>query len=113
MASSAVPPGSDIAMEHNLQEIVAVGRRLEAMDSKIMDLSTDSKSLRADIAGYQDKITDLVHCLNAVKGRIAALPDSKSELQTVRHKLTDLEDKSRRNNVCIFWDYQNAKRAQI
>ncbi|KAJ1218081.1 hypothetical protein NDU88_005667 [Pleurodeles waltl] len=46
---------SDTAMEHILQEIAAVGRHLEAVDSKITDLSTDSKSIRADIAGFHDK----------------------------------------------------------
>ncbi|KAJ1124273.1 hypothetical protein NDU88_002734 [Pleurodeles waltl] len=55
----------DTAMERILQEITAVGHRLEAINSKIMDLSTNSKPIRADRAGFQDKVTDLDHCLNA------------------------------------------------
>ncbi|KAJ1126828.1 hypothetical protein NDU88_005234, partial [Pleurodeles waltl] len=62
------------AMERILQEVTIVGRRMEAMDSKITDLSTDFKLIRADIASFQDKVTDLDHCLNAVESRIAVLP---------------------------------------
>ncbi|KAJ1170474.1 hypothetical protein NDU88_002350 [Pleurodeles waltl] len=52
---------SDTAMERILQEIVAVGRRLEAMDTKITVLSTAFSLIQADIAGFQDKVTDLDH----------------------------------------------------
>ncbi|KAJ1187464.1 hypothetical protein NDU88_004240 [Pleurodeles waltl] len=69
MSSTAVTPGpssaddpvdsrSDTAMERILQEISAVCHRLEAMDSKITELSADSKSIHADIAGFQDKVTE-------------------------------------------------------
>ncbi|KAJ1105044.1 hypothetical protein NDU88_002452 [Pleurodeles waltl] len=90
MASSAVPLGpsftdtsvdshSETAMDSILQDITTVGRRLEAMDSKITDLATDSKSIIADIPGFQDKVTDLDQQMTAVEGRIAALPDNESK----------------------------------
>ncbi|KAJ1126382.1 hypothetical protein NDU88_004790 [Pleurodeles waltl] len=85
---------SNTAREGILQEIAAVDHRVEALDSKITDLSTDSKSIRADIAGFQCKVTELDHLLTAVEDRIVALLDSKSELQFLRHILTDLEDRS-------------------
>ncbi|KAJ1138615.1 hypothetical protein NDU88_004996 [Pleurodeles waltl] len=72
------PP--DTAMERILKEISAVGRRVEAMDSKITDLSADSKSIRADIAGFQDIVTDLDHGLHTIESKVAGLPDNESEL---------------------------------
>ncbi|KAJ1194355.1 hypothetical protein NDU88_003644 [Pleurodeles waltl] len=93
---------SDDTMERILQEINAVGRCLEAMDSKITDLSAASTSIRADIASLQDKVTDLDHCLMTVEGQLVTLPDQDSDLQFLRAKITDFEDRSRRDNVCFF-----------
>ncbi|KAJ1157301.1 hypothetical protein NDU88_010016 [Pleurodeles waltl] len=95
---TSIDTRSDTTMEHILQDIASVSCHLEAMDSKITDLSTDSKSIWAYIAGFQDKVTDLDHHLTAVEGRIAFLTDSESVLQSLRHKLTDLEDRSRSDN---------------
>ncbi|KAJ1110622.1 hypothetical protein NDU88_007971 [Pleurodeles waltl] len=100
--TSADPPVDsrlDTAMERILQEISAVGHRL---DSKITDLSADFKSIRADIAGFQDKVTELDHRLTTVESNIVTLPDIDSELQFLQHKLADLEDRSRRDNVLFF-----------
>ncbi|KAJ1117210.1 hypothetical protein NDU88_005410 [Pleurodeles waltl] len=93
---------SDTVMGRVLQEISAVGRRLEAMDSKITDLSAVSKSIRVDIASFQAKVMDLDHRLLAVETQVASLPDNEPELQYLRHKLTDLEDRSHRDNVRFF-----------
>ncbi|KAJ1179655.1 hypothetical protein NDU88_004889 [Pleurodeles waltl] len=67
------PAGTHLntAMEHILQEISAVGRRLEAMDSK---------SIRVDIASFQAKVTDLDHRLHALESQVASLPDNEPEL---------------------------------
>ncbi|KAJ1169862.1 hypothetical protein NDU88_001750 [Pleurodeles waltl] len=89
-------------MERILQEITTVGRRLEAMDSKILDLSAASTSIRAYIACFQVLFRDLDHCLMTVEGHLATLLEWDSELQFLRAKITDLEDRSRRYNVCFF-----------
>ncbi|KAJ1136251.1 hypothetical protein NDU88_002668 [Pleurodeles waltl] len=66
MAAQMVPPcpatspADPQAMEtayRILQEITAVGRRLEVMDSKISDLTVASTSIRADIAGFRETMT--------------------------------------------------------
>ncbi|KAJ1136772.1 hypothetical protein NDU88_003186 [Pleurodeles waltl] len=93
---------SDAATECILQEIAAVGLCLEAMDSKITDLSVASNSIRADIASFQDKFTDLDHCLMDVEGQLAMLPECDSELQFLCAKITDLEDRSLRDNIRFF-----------
>ncbi|KAJ1146034.1 hypothetical protein NDU88_012316 [Pleurodeles waltl] len=56
-------PLSGMLLSHMriVPEIAAMSRHLEAMDSKITDLSTDFKSIQADISGFQDKVTGLDH----------------------------------------------------
>ncbi|KAJ1191049.1 hypothetical protein NDU88_000366 [Pleurodeles waltl] len=111
MASQTIPssfaapladPRSADATEHILQEITAVGRRLEAMDSKISDLSRASTAIRAGIAPFQVTVTDLDHRLTTVEDRLAMLPEQNTELQFPRAKIMDLEDMSRRANVRFF-----------
>ncbi|KAJ1202389.1 hypothetical protein NDU88_006189 [Pleurodeles waltl] len=72
---------SDMAMKLNLKEIASFGYRLEAMDTKIVDFSMDSKSIQRDIAGFQDRVTDLDHRLTDVDGRLSDMPDKDHELQ--------------------------------
>ncbi|KAJ1182106.1 hypothetical protein NDU88_007301 [Pleurodeles waltl] len=104
MAAQTAPPclASSPAESHLmevtdriLQEIAPVGHRLEAMDSKISDLTVASTSIRADIAGFRQTASDLDQHLTTVEDRVAALPDQK----TLQTKVTDLEDRSRRDNV--------------
>ncbi|KAJ1160499.1 hypothetical protein NDU88_001001 [Pleurodeles waltl] len=89
-------------MERILQEIATVGHRLEAMDFKITNLATDSKSICTDIASFQDSVTELDHRLTDVEGRLNALTDRKQELQFLQNKLTDLEGRSRKDKVRFF-----------
>ncbi|KAJ1123472.1 hypothetical protein NDU88_001941 [Pleurodeles waltl] len=93
---------SDTTMEEILQEIAAVGRRLEAMDSKITYLSTASNVIRSDITSFHDNVTNLHHRITDVEGQLRVLLKRDSELQFLCAKLTDLEDRSRRDNVCFF-----------
>ncbi|KAJ1154255.1 hypothetical protein NDU88_007009 [Pleurodeles waltl] len=71
----SVDSRSYAAMDRILQEIAVVGRRLEAVDSKITDLSMASTSIRANIASFQDRVTDLDHRLTNVEGQLATLPE--------------------------------------
>ncbi|KAJ1155185.1 hypothetical protein NDU88_007920 [Pleurodeles waltl] len=65
-------------MDRILQEISAVGRKLEGMDNAMTALTAETRSMHLEIAGFQSQISGLDH-------RVAAL--------------TDLEDRSRRNNI--------------
>ncbi|KAJ1082144.1 hypothetical protein NDU88_002314 [Pleurodeles waltl] len=71
------------ATDRILQEITAVGRRLEAMDLKIMDLSTASASIRTDIACFSEKVADLDQRLTNVEDHIGMLPEHDAELRTL------------------------------
>ncbi|KAJ1152608.1 hypothetical protein NDU88_005383 [Pleurodeles waltl] len=100
--ASATDARSDTATDCILWEIAAVGCRLEAMDSKITDLCTASHLFRSDFASFHDKVTNLDHRLTEVEGQLAVLPERDSELQFLCAKLTDLEDRSQRDNVRFF-----------
>ncbi|KAJ1214434.1 hypothetical protein NDU88_002053 [Pleurodeles waltl] len=97
----ADPPTLE-ATDHIMQEIVSVRRRLEAIDLKITDLTVASSSICADIAGFRETANALDQCLTAVEGQVAALPDQEAELRSLRAKITDLEDRSRRDTVRFF-----------
>ncbi|KAJ1143450.1 hypothetical protein NDU88_009759 [Pleurodeles waltl] len=99
---SPADPHTVDATDRILQEITAVGRRLEAMDLKISDLSAVSTSIRTDIACFHETVTDLDPRLTTVEDHIATLPEQDAELQSQRAKITDLENRSRRDNVCFF-----------
>ncbi|KAJ1112159.1 hypothetical protein NDU88_000427 [Pleurodeles waltl] len=111
MAAQTIPPCSTTpladprladATDRILQGITAVGRRLEAMDLKISVLSAASTSIRADIARFQVTVTDLDQRLTTVEDYIAALPIQDTKMHFLRTKITDLENRSRRDNVCFF-----------
>ncbi|KAJ1118843.1 hypothetical protein NDU88_007030 [Pleurodeles waltl] len=90
------------ATDRILQEITAVGWRLEAMDLKISDLSAASTSIRADIAYFQVMVTDLDQTLTTVEDHIVDLLALDVEIRSLQVKITDLEDRSRRDNVRFF-----------
>ncbi|KAJ1213424.1 hypothetical protein NDU88_001061 [Pleurodeles waltl] len=81
----------DTAMEHILQEIMAVGHWLEGLDST---LTAETKSIRMDIAGFQKQVTDLEQCVTTVESRLSALLDREQELLFLCSKAADLEGRS-------------------
>ncbi|KAJ1129461.1 hypothetical protein NDU88_007830 [Pleurodeles waltl] len=95
-------PKSDISMERILQEITVVGRRLEGMDTKISDLAAECRSIRNDIASFQDRVMNIDHRLSVVEDKLNPSPNRDHELLYLRNKITDLEDWGRRDNVCFF-----------
>ncbi|KAJ1105041.1 hypothetical protein NDU88_002449 [Pleurodeles waltl] len=101
-ASSPADPPALEAADRILLEIATVQHCLEAMDSKISVLTVASSSIRADIAGFWERVHDLDQRLTNMEGQVAALPKHEAELWFLRTKEIDLEDRSRRDNVCFF-----------
>ncbi|KAJ1213481.1 hypothetical protein NDU88_001118 [Pleurodeles waltl] len=99
---SPADPSTLEATDRILQEIASVERRLEAMDLKITDVTVASSSIRAVIAGFRETANALDQRLTAVENQVAVLPDQEAELRSLRAKITDLEDRSRRDNVRFF-----------
>ncbi|KAJ1123458.1 hypothetical protein NDU88_001927 [Pleurodeles waltl] len=75
--SPLVDPPPLEATDCILQEIASVGRRLEVMDLKITDLTLASSSIRADIAGFRETVTNLGQRLSAVEDHLAAILDQE------------------------------------
>ncbi|KAJ1197711.1 hypothetical protein NDU88_001566 [Pleurodeles waltl] len=109
-ASSPAPVTQQPAQHHNmldsaqestmdriLQEISAVGRRLEGMDNAIASLTAETKSICLDIAGFQSPVLGLEQRVSMVEAHTTSYQDQDQELLYLRSKMTDLED--RRENV--------------
>ncbi|KAJ1216960.1 hypothetical protein NDU88_004558 [Pleurodeles waltl] len=98
MADSA----QESTMDRILQEISPVGRRLEGMDSAMVSLTAETKSIIMEIATFQTRVLGLEQRVSKVEAHAPSFQDRDQELLFLRSKLPDLEDRSRRDNVrCI------------
>ncbi|KAJ1198577.1 hypothetical protein NDU88_002416 [Pleurodeles waltl] len=88
-----------VSMDRILQEISPVGRKLEGKDNAMTALTAETRSMRLEIAGFQSQISGLDHRVAVVESQVALQTDRDQELFHLRSKLTDLEDRSRRNNI--------------
>ncbi|KAJ1148473.1 hypothetical protein NDU88_001308 [Pleurodeles waltl] len=114
------PPRANMAddmqgatMDRILQEISAVGRKLEGMDNAMVALTAETRSIRLDIAGLISQISGLDQRVATVETQMASWTDRDLELSHLRSKLTDLEDRSRRNNVRLLGLPEGAEGADI
>ncbi|KAJ1138766.1 hypothetical protein NDU88_005147 [Pleurodeles waltl] len=89
-------------MERVLQELTAVSRQIEGMDASISSLTLETKSLRSDIASFQSRVTGLEHRMGTLETHVATIQDRDQDLLYFRRKITDLEDRSRRDNIRLF-----------
>ncbi|KAJ1218275.1 hypothetical protein NDU88_005858 [Pleurodeles waltl] len=80
-----------------LQEITTVSCRIEGMDASITSLTLETKSMRAEIASFQSRVTGLEQRMGLVKAQTTMSRDR--DLLYLRSKLTDMEDRSRRDNI--------------
>ncbi|KAJ1138818.1 hypothetical protein NDU88_005199 [Pleurodeles waltl] len=98
------PAGSvrDSTMDCILQKIMAVGLRLEGMDSNISALKAETKSICIDIVGLKNRVMDQEHHISVVEDRLNTLAERDQELLFLRSKVFDLEDRRHRDNVCFF-----------
>ncbi|KAJ1125237.1 hypothetical protein NDU88_003671 [Pleurodeles waltl] len=89
-------------MERILQEITTVSRRIEGMDASITSLTLETKSMRSDIAGFQSRVTGLEQHMGSLEAQATASQDRDQDLLYLRSKLTDMEDRSRRDNIRLL-----------
>ncbi|KAJ1202156.1 hypothetical protein NDU88_005957 [Pleurodeles waltl] len=86
-------------MDRILQEMTTVSRRIEGMDTSITSLMPETKSMRAEIASFQSRVTGLEQRMALVKAQTTMSRDRDQDLLSLRSKLTDMEDRSRRDNI--------------
>ncbi|KAJ1155241.1 hypothetical protein NDU88_007976 [Pleurodeles waltl] len=101
-ASSPATSSPLEATDHILQEIAAVGCRLETMDARISELTIASSFIRAEIAGFRETVHNLDQCLTSMEEHVAVLPGQEAELRSLRAKVTDMEERNRRDNIHLF-----------
>ncbi|KAJ1161650.1 hypothetical protein NDU88_002134 [Pleurodeles waltl] len=82
-----------------LQEITTVSRRIEGMDASITSLTLKTKSMRSDIASFQSRLTGLEQRMGSLEAQATMSRDRDQDLLHLRSKLTDMEDRSRRDNI--------------
>ncbi|KAJ1171453.1 hypothetical protein NDU88_003314 [Pleurodeles waltl] len=100
-------------MERILHEITAVGRRIEGIDASISSLTLETKSMRLDIASFQTRVTGLEHRMGSLETQMATSQDRDQDLLYLKSKLTDLEDRSRRDNICLLGIPENEEGTDI
>ncbi|KAJ1174283.1 hypothetical protein NDU88_006105 [Pleurodeles waltl] len=72
------------------------------MDARISEMTIASSSIRADIAGFRETVHNLDQRLTIMEEHVAVLPGQEAELRSLRAKVTDMEDRSRRDNIRLF-----------
>ncbi|KAJ1101447.1 hypothetical protein NDU88_006515 [Pleurodeles waltl] len=72
------------------------------MDNAMVALTEETRYMRLDIAGFQSQMSGLDQQVTTVETQVASWTDRDLELSHLRSKLTDLEDRSRRNNVRLL-----------
>ncbi|KAJ1139899.1 hypothetical protein NDU88_006262 [Pleurodeles waltl] len=89
-------------MDRILQEITTVSLRIEGMDASITLLTLETKSMRSDIAGFQSRVTGLEQRIGSLEAQATMSQDREQDLLYLRSKLTDMEDRSRRDNIRLL-----------
>ncbi|KAJ1150723.1 hypothetical protein NDU88_003512 [Pleurodeles waltl] len=89
-------------MDRILQEITTVSRRIEEMDASITSLTLETKSMRSNIAGFQSRVTGLEQRMGSLETQINTSQEREQDFLYLRSKLTDMEDRSRRDNIGVL-----------
>ncbi|KAJ1202855.1 hypothetical protein NDU88_006650 [Pleurodeles waltl] len=89
-------------MDRILQEITAVSRLIEGMYASISSLTLETKSMQSDIAGIQRRVAGLEQRMGTLETHMSTVQDRDQDLLYLRIKITDLEDRSRRDNIRLL-----------
>ncbi|KAJ1159572.1 hypothetical protein NDU88_000079 [Pleurodeles waltl] len=92
-------PAQEPTMDCILQEISAVGRILEGMDGAMVSMAAETKTIHTEIASFQTRVLGLEQLMSKVEAHASSFQYRDQELLFLRSKLTDLEDRSQRDNV--------------
>ncbi|KAJ1127255.1 hypothetical protein NDU88_005658 [Pleurodeles waltl] len=100
-------------MERILQKNTAVSRRIEGMDASISSLTLETKSMRTDIAGFHSRVMGLENRVETLETHMSTTQDRDQDLSYLRSKVTDLEDRSRRDNICLLGITENEEGTDV
>ncbi|KAJ1214546.1 hypothetical protein NDU88_002164 [Pleurodeles waltl] len=84
LTSAAHQEMADLAqeptMDHILQEIFEVCRRLEGMDSAMVSMAAETKSICTEIASFQTRLVGLEQQVSKVEAHASSFQDRDQEL---------------------------------
>ncbi|KAJ1088870.1 hypothetical protein NDU88_002024 [Pleurodeles waltl] len=69
------------------------------MDASITSLTLETKSMRSEIASFQSRVIGLEQRMGLVEAQATMSRDRDQDLLCLRSKLTDIEYRSRRDNI--------------
>ncbi|KAJ1193556.1 hypothetical protein NDU88_002853 [Pleurodeles waltl] len=72
------------------------------MDASITSLTLETKSMRSDIASFQSRVAGLEQHMGSLEAQATMSRDRDQDLLYLRSKLTDMEDRSRRDNIRLY-----------
>ncbi|KAJ1081013.1 hypothetical protein NDU88_001200 [Pleurodeles waltl] len=79
------------------------------MGASITSLTLETKSMRSDIAGFQSRVTGLEQRMGSLEAHANMSQERDQDLLYLRSKLTDMEDRSRRDNIHLLGIPENEK----
>ncbi|KAJ1095723.1 hypothetical protein NDU88_000881 [Pleurodeles waltl] len=79
------------------------------MDASITSLTLETKSKRSDIAGFQSRVTGLEQCMGSLEAQANVSQERDQDLLYLKSKLTDMEDRSRRDNIRLLGKMKKAQ----
>ncbi|KAJ1091599.1 hypothetical protein NDU88_004718 [Pleurodeles waltl] len=89
------------------------GPKLEGMDNAMVALTAETRSIRLEIAGFQSQISGLDQRVTTVEAQAASWTNRDQELLHLCSRLTDVEDRSRRNNIRLLRIPEGTEGAEI
>ncbi|KAJ1165827.1 hypothetical protein NDU88_006244 [Pleurodeles waltl] len=72
------------------------------MDASITLLTLETKSMRSDIAGFQSRVTGLEQRIGSLETQVNMSQEREQDFLYLRSKLTDMDDRSRRDNIRLL-----------
>ncbi|KAJ1163411.1 hypothetical protein NDU88_003869 [Pleurodeles waltl] len=72
------------------------------MDASISSLTLETKSIRTDIASFHSRVKGLEHRVGTLETHMSTIQDRYQDLSFLCSKVTDLEDRSRRDNIRLL-----------
>ncbi|KAJ1212576.1 hypothetical protein NDU88_000231 [Pleurodeles waltl] len=83
------------------------------MDASITSLTLETKSMRSDIASFQSRVTGLEQRMGSLEVQATMSRDRDQDLLYLRSKITDMEDRSRRDNIRLHRIPENEEGTDI
>ncbi|KAJ1162589.1 hypothetical protein NDU88_003057 [Pleurodeles waltl] len=69
--------------------------------------------MRSDIAGFQSRVTGLEHRMETLEAHMTTVQDRDQDLLQLQSKITDLEDRSRKDNIRLFVFPENEEGSDV